>query len=237
MTKTKFKSNWSLIGIQTLSVLLTAVSLSTASAIDFSKFLKCDWFLSVNKPKDEVILKGTPIESATMQFWVMSHIENQQASYANDVTFKPTESLSFLNQSFEVLGLLGIGAEANVYLIKNDSGFFVLKELRIGNHPTLSNMEVYQSKLDVAASGVFRVPKILAINPGKKSTLVLMEYLEGVPLHLLKKDYKKLGLTEEEVSLVEDEFEQRNSLLSNKMAKINVLYNLKTKEFFLIDHQ
>lgn len=135
------------------------------------------------------------------------------------------------------VALLGKGAEAMVYLVQTVPGKFeVLKQF----HASVSADRVKRNMgdlIELRRAGV-DTPQVLNVDLKKKSAR--LEFIEGFTVAELHTTYKSLGLSKNELELIETKFDEF-VLTSYQVSRAsdyesyNVVLDFKTGHFVVID--
>lgn len=135
--------------------------------------------------------------------------------------------------SYEIVEILGEGAEGTVYKVKDRDGFKVVKQFWRGSRYMLESL-----KLLLTSFVAF--PRVYAFDVDYET--VVSEYVEGIPANVLLEHGALLGLSRDELQEISERFNERQGAFVRDFglgyigtkAK-NWLLNVVNGGFYLID--
>jgi predicted Ser/Thr protein kinase len=149
-------------------------------------------------------------------------------------TIDRRSAITVNGNEYPVAAVLGQGSEGTVFLVRTSQGFAAAKVFQQkGKEPDKirdgimmeGNVEVLRN-----VGKMLNVPKIYSVD--RERNIVLMEYIEGIPVLEIRDKYKEIGLTAAEASDIRAKF--LDSEYSSKFH-VNVVYSIKEQKFYLID--
>lgn len=142
-------------------------------------------------------------------------------------------SFKVLNKvEYKVLKFIDGGGEGNVYLVEKvaSNKKFILKEF-VDSETLMKN----QTYLRILQENGVNTPHIYS----SKKNLLILEYIEGVIVFDIMNEYKELGMNlynrNKIIDLYKEWSNKFESIMGFPVLSKNVLFNLKTKVFTLID--
>lgn len=150
--------------------------------------------------------------------------------------FQFGQSISISSKKYKVIGRLGSGGEAEVYLVSDEERLWVAKIFR-------TNEKFDAGVLDFDRLKSF-LPAVHKSDPTSKT--LILEYLEGVPVDFISEHGTLLGLSPEEIRRIVDRWLEWASQLHRAASGLgvapfdfyydtNAIYSFKEDRFFLID--
>ena len=164
-----------------------------------------------------------------VQRWL--ELRQEYFNQINDYGLKSVgDFINIGKNRYEIVARLGKGEEGKVYLVSTPFGLRTAKNF---NKPGAA--EHFASNPSLAKH--FKTPIILETDVINNT--LLLEYLEGVPVHEIERNYAQIGITREEKNKIMHHWEEiRGKAINSNGAEVwgdNAIYSFKDHNFKIFD--
>ncbi len=198
----------------------------------FFPALSSDHRLVASEPQATNVI-GAKLAPSIHRFY---HEDPDLAAHMGAPPLRAGHSIATAGKTYQVIQILGNGTQGDVYLARSGAESFSVK--------IFHNMHVMKSSLHLNQELAERgVPILRPIHVDQDAGIWVLPFKRGVTVQNLRLHYKELGLTTQEWNALETRLhvfvasvtQKAGQLIPEGVEEMNILYDVDTDEFLLLD--